>query len=110
MIRVTIELLPGGDAERAKVIGQIDIANIGVSPSNLGTYAVVLKKMPPFSGALKHAWKTGIYNGKAEDEEVMQGIVEGHHRTRRGVYDLLYSALVSCGLNLRSATTYNGMS
>ena len=28
MIRVTIELYPGGDASRAETIGQIDIANV----------------------------------------------------------------------------------
>lgn len=101
MIRVTIDLLPGGDFNRARTIGQIDIANVNVDANNFGTYRVVLKKTPPFSGALKTAWKTGVYDGKTEDRDVIQGMVEGHHRSRRGVYDLLYSALKACGLDSR---------
>lgn len=31
MIRVTVELVPGGDASRAQIIGRADIENLGVS-------------------------------------------------------------------------------
>lgn len=107
MIRVTIDLLPGGDESRTKTIGQIDIANIGTSPSNHGTYSVVMKKTSPFRDALKTAWKKGVYDAKTEDDEIMQGLVEGHHRSRRGVYDLLYSALRACGMDKRQHVILN---
>lgn len=103
MIRCTIELLPFGDEARKRVIGCVEIANVGGS-SEVGEYAVVLKKTPPFKGALKAAWKRGTLTSPvahAEDEEAIVGGVGGHHRTRRGVYDLLYMALKSCGLEAR---------
>lgn len=111
MIRCTIELLPGGDERRARTIGLIEIANLRVSTGNLGDYAVVLKKTPPFEGALRRAWKSGRVtdNGMriaaavgGEDGEAIVAQVEGHHRTRRGVYDLLYRALKACGLEQRN--------
>ena len=109
MIRCTIELLPGGNEARARTIGLVEIANIG-GTQDVGNYAVVLTKTPPFAGALKAAWRkgrltkdgeevSGIMTG--EDDEIIAGIVEGHHRTKRGVYDLLYRALKSCGLEGR---------
>lgn len=60
---------------------------------------------------LKAAWRTGLvtYDDRAinsivaaENEELLTGIVIGHHRTRRGVYDLLFSAMRACGLHLRN--------
>ena len=100
MLRCTIELLPGGDESRARTIGLVEIANVGGS-FEVGEYAVALKKTPPFRGALKAAWKKGAFAAEGEDEEIMAGRVEGHHRQRRGVYDLLYRALQSCGLQAR---------
>jgi hypothetical protein len=111
MIRVTFDLLPGGDANRARTIGIMEIANIEMHLDGTANYAVALKKTPPFSGALKAAWKTGraTYDDHAlnkiiaaEDEELITGLVEGHHRTRRGVYDLLFRALKACGLDARN--------
>lgn len=111
MIRVTFELLPGGDESQARTIGQMEVANIGAHLDGTADYAVVLKKTPPFNGALKAAWKKGrvAYDDRAlnavtagEDEELITALVEGHHRTQRGVYDLLYRALVACGLHLRA--------
>lgn len=108
MIRCTIELLPGGDESRARVIGCVEIANISLL-GDMSDYAVVLKKTPPFPGALKAAWRKGLirHDGQqatdisvAEDEEIMAGKV-GHHRTKRGSYDLLYRALKACGLEER---------
>jgi hypothetical protein len=111
MIRCTIELLPGGNESRARVIGLVEIANIG-GTMELGEYAVVLKKTPPFAGALKVAWRRGrlVQNDVAdivgdvragEDAEIIAAKVAGHHRTRRGSYDLLYRALKACGLETR---------
>ncbi len=107
MIRVTIDLLPGGREADARTIGQIDIANVGTDAANFGCYQVVMKKTPPFSGALRLAWKRGIYPGLAEDEDIMQGYVEGHHRSARGIYDLLYSALRACGMEARQHVRLN---
>lgn len=110
MIRVTFELLPGGDASRARTIGLMEICNIGTTADNIGTYAVVLKKSPPWAGALKAAWKKGQVSGinsvedarPGEDEEAIIARVGGMHRERRGVYDLAYLALAACGLSKRN--------
>ena len=92
MIRCTIELLPGGDVAKARPIGLVEIANVGGTPAR-GDYVVVLTKTPPFKGALKAAWRRGRMTPGHEDAEIMVGAVEGHHRTKRGSYDLLYRAL-----------------
>lgn len=111
MIRCTIELLPGGDESRARRIGLVEIANIGVRPGNFRDYAVVLTKCPPFKGALRDAWRRGQLtdNGAqitgalaGEDDDAIIATVQGHHRQRRGVYDLLYRALKACGLESRN--------
>lgn len=111
MIRITFELLPGGDADKARTIGLMEIANIGIRLDGTADYACVLKKTPPFAGALKQAWRNGkltssdrAVNGATagEDDEAIVALVEGHHRTRRGAYDLLYRALVACGLDRRN--------
>jgi hypothetical protein len=111
MIRVTFDLLPGGDESSARTIGIMEVANIKTHPNNTAEYAVALKKTPPFNGALRLAWKKGkvSYDDFAmnavlagEDDELLTGLVTGHHRTRRGVYDLLYRALVACGLDKRN--------
>jgi hypothetical protein len=111
MIRCTIELLPGGNESRARTIGVVEIANIG-GTQDVGEYAVILKKTPPFSGALRAAWRRGRLKHDAmadivsdietgEDDEIIAAKVAGHHRTRRGSYDLLYRALKACGLETR---------
>jgi hypothetical protein len=99
MLRCTIELLPGGDESRARTIGVVEIANVG-GTREVGNYAVVLKKTPPFPGALRAAWKRGLMSG--EDDDAIAASVEGHHRTKRGSYDLLYRALRACGLESRN--------
>jgi len=78
----------------------IEIANVG-GTLELGDYVVVLKKTPPFAGSLKAAWRKGRVQVGHEDEEIMVVGVEGHHRQKRGVYDLLYRALKACGLEAR---------
>lgn len=114
MIRCTIELLPGGQESHARTIGIVEIANTGTGSEEIGNYAVALKKTPPFSGALRAAWRRGRIAFSAEqpghltslhtgeDDEIIAGFVAGHHRTKRGVYDLLYRALRACGLDERN--------
>lgn len=101
MLRCTIELLPGGDESRARTIGCIEIANISNLVDDVSDYAVVLKKTPPFPGALRQAWRKGSLKLDSEDEDIIAGKIIGHHRTRRGSYDLLYRALKACGLEER---------
>ncbi|VFU07913.1 hypothetical protein [Methylocella tundrae] len=112
MIRVTFDLLPGGDADRARTIGIMEIANIGIHGDGTADYAVALKKTPPFAGALRAAWKKGKVSSDdtalnavmaGEDDELITALATGHHRTRRGVYDLLFRALRSCGLDKRNS-------
>lgn len=111
MIRVTFDLLPGGNEDCAKTIGIMEIANILTRPDGTADYAVAMKKTPPFSGALRQAWKRGkltsddrAINGAltGEDEEMVVALAAGHHRTRRGVYDLLFRAMRACGLEERN--------
>jgi hypothetical protein len=102
MIRCTIELLPGGDESQARTIGCVEIANIGGDLAGLCNYAVVLKKTPPFPGALRAAWRRGSLPPAADDAEIITGSVEGFHRVQRGSYDLLYRALRACGLDRRN--------
>ncbi|MBZ9921807.1 hypothetical protein LB579_29380 [Mesorhizobium sp. BR1-1-7] len=110
MIRVTFDLLPGGNEQRVRTIGIMEIANVVTRPDGTADYAVAMKKTPPFSGALRDAWRKGrvtsndaAINGalSGEDEEMIVGLAEGHHRTRRGVYDLLFRAMKACGLEAR---------
>lgn len=110
MIRVTIDLIPGGRGT-PRTIGMMEIANVTTRLDNTADYAVALKKTPPFEGALVKAWRTGkvLSFGEAtvnrviasEDEEMITGFVHGHHRSKRGVYDLLYLALKACRLDGR---------
>lgn len=112
MIRITFELLPGGDARRARTIGLMEISNLRTHPNGLADYGVVLTKCPPFKGALKAAWRKGMLKSDAdgvicdvlggEDSEAMIAHVTRHHRTRRGVYDLAYRALRALGLDERN--------
>ena len=99
MLRCRIELVPRGDESRARLIGIVEIANVG-GTREVGNYSVVLKKTPPFPGALRAAWKRGLLKG--EDDDAIAATVEGHHRTKRGSYDLLYRALKACGLDRRN--------
>ncbi|RJG46483.1 hypothetical protein D3Y55_21050 [Mesorhizobium sp. DCY119] len=111
MIRVTFDLLPGGSEDRARTIGIMEIANVLTRPDGTADYAVAMKKTPPFAGALRAAWRKGsltfgdnAVNGatSGEDEEMVVALAEGHHRTRRGVYDLLFRAMRACGLEERN--------
>lgn len=111
MLRVTFEILPGGDEARARTIGKMELANIKTHLDGTADYAVALKKPPPLAGALRAAWKKNrvSYDDHelndviaSEDEELITAFVGGHHRTKRGVYDLLFRALRACGLDMRN--------
>ena len=111
MIRVTIELIPGGFEAGKRTIGLIEIARSKLLPGNYGEYVVCLKKTPPFTGALKAAWRQGRLKYEetvlvdcepGEESETLLSKFGGYHRTRRGVYDLLYLALRACGLEGRN--------
>jgi hypothetical protein len=112
MIRVTFEMLPRGEEAAARTIGVMEIANVATHLDGTADYAVVLKKTPPFKGALTEAWRKGRVTSDAgivnavvagEDEDAIVALAAGHHRTQRGVYDLLYRALRACGLDGRNA-------
>jgi hypothetical protein len=111
MIRITFDLLPGGDATKARTIGLMEICNVATRPDGFADYAVALKKTPPFEGALRTAWKRAkiAFDDShinsviaSEDEDLITALVNGHHRTKRGVYDLLFRALKACGLDRRN--------
>lgn len=110
MLRVTFEILPGGSEANKRRIGLMELANIKMHPNGTADYAVVMTKTPPFRGALTAAWRKGklTYDDRAvngalagEDEEMIVALAEGHHRTRRGCYDLLLRALKTCGMEAR---------
>lgn len=112
MLRCTIEMLLGGSEERKRTLGVVEICNISGDTDEDASYAVVLKKTPPYAGALKSAWRKGLVGSRSdaatldtaiagEDDEMIVGRVDGFHRTKRGCYDLLYRALVACGLDRR---------
>lgn len=111
MIRITFELLPGGDETRKRTIGLMEVANMATHLDGTADYAVMMTKTPPFAGALQAAWKKGrvSYDDQAlnavtagEDEELITALAQGHHRTQRGVYDLLFRAMRACGLDRRN--------
>lgn len=103
MIRCTIELISAVDSSRNRVIGLVEIANDGTGTEAMGNYTVLLKKTPPFTGALFKNWKRGTLPGETDDAPVIIGEIIGHHRTRRGVYDLLFRGLRACGLAMRNS-------
>jgi len=111
MIRVTFEMLPRGNEAKAYTIGVMEVANVATRLDGTADYAVILKKTPPFRGALEDAWRKGrftssdgVVNGciAGEDKEAIVALAAGHHRTQRGVYDLLFRALRACGLDGRN--------
>lgn len=70
MLRVTVELLPGGNEARKRTLGRLDIANDATGDSTTGNYAGVL-----------HAEYTGT-NGR-------RGRVTGFHRQRQSCWSLV---------------------
>lgn len=81
MIRVTIELLPGGFEDGKETIGLIEIVNDGIKSRNdltKGDYQYKMMK------SARYAKTPGVYK---------QGKVGGFDRVKRGPYDLLYLVL-----------------
>ena len=99
MIRVTFEIVPKGIESAKRTIGKMEVWNVGCTKDGLYSYGVLLKKTPPFDGALYRDWRRGMLT---TDIDVEAADVEGFHRTKRGVYDLVYRALKACGLEQRS--------
>lgn len=111
MIRVTFELLPGGSEARAQTIGVMEICKLKTHHDGTADYGIAMKKTPPFNGALRAVWRKGLlkHDDRAviavmagEDDETLTAMVSGHHRTKRGVYDLLFRAMRACGLSERN--------
>lgn len=75
MIRVTIEVLPGGDASLRRHVGTIEIANDGTGSEETGNYSIRLSKF----GNPNQTW--------------IRGVVKGFDRIKRGPYDLLLQCL-----------------
>jgi len=76
MIRVTVELLPGGLEEHAEVLGIATITNDGTGEPNKGNYKARFSKWAPLT---TQTWK--------------RSEVKGFRRRTRGAWDLLYLAL-----------------
>lgn len=96
MIRVTIELWPGGDESARSTLGTMDIALVGKEANGaIGQYAVVLHKHPPYFDT------DGVYR---------RGTIKRFPRSKDGgptdvraggPYDLTYWALHACGYDNR---------
>lgn len=82
MLRITVELLAGGDLSRRRVLGVATIANDGRESRSTGgargSYCVTLSKWEPKADQV---WK--------------RGRVEGFDRKRFGPWDLLFLAVLS---------------
>jgi hypothetical protein len=76
MIRVTIEMIPGGTGE-PRHMGTIEIANDGTGTNESGNYKVRLAKF----GQPASSW--------------LRAVVTNFNRKTRGPYDLLLQALVA---------------
>lgn len=77
MIRVTIELLPGGREKGKKLLGEMTICNDGetsdYTDGKRGSYTTCITK-----------WNGGVWK---------RGRVDDFDRVKRGPWDLLYLAL-----------------
>lgn len=81
MIRVTVEMLPHGDASRARILGVGYISNDGKGSADVGSYDVKLMKSAEYAKS-DGVWKSGH--------------VPRFLRSRLGPWDLLYLALKAC--------------
>lgn len=77
MIRVTVELLPRGDASNPQHLGTAYITNEGTGDRNIGDYSVKLSKW----GKPDVTWKTGS--------------LTGFPRLKLGPWDLLCLCLIA---------------
>lgn len=106
MLRVTIEILPGGDVHSRKTIGSIDIANIFTYENDLADYAVAIKKTPPFGNAMfdaYEAYKIDYEKGylryveEYDGPDLTTGKVKKHNRIKESAYTLLRKSLQNLG-------------
>jgi hypothetical protein len=106
MIRVTIEMLPGGDAAKARVLSVIEMAQIDNRSDGTADYAVAAMKAAPFAAPLFQAVQRGratlvvgggIAFAAGADADMLTGFVKSHERAR-GVHVLLARALRALGL------------
>lgn len=86
MLKVIIQLLPHGDASRARTIGEMEIANVG-GDQHTGEYAVRL-----FQRGSQRVWR--------------KGSVTGFKRLSRGAYDLVFQALANIVAGRNPRVTY----
>lgn len=77
MIRVTLELLPGGNASKARHLGTAEIANDGTGTAAKGNYTIRLSKW----GRPNETWR--------------RGALSGFDRHRDGPWDLLCMLLAA---------------
>lgn len=75
MVRVTIELLPGGYEDNKRHLGTIEIANDATGNLKIGNYKAKLSRR----GNPNSTWKTTE--------------IKDFPRLQRGAYDLLYQIL-----------------
>jgi hypothetical protein len=87
MIVVKIFLWPFGNEEREQQLGEVRIHNDCTGTKTTGNYGVKLMK------SMKYAKLPGIWKS---------GHVTGFPRLILGPYDLLYRALVACGIDTRN--------
>ena len=78
MIRVTVEMLPGGQESHKRLLGVATIANDGTGLGPHGNYDATFSKWAP-----------------KQDEIWKRGRVENFPRQSRGPWDLLLRALQS---------------
>lgn len=83
MVRVTVELLRKGDPNNVRLLGVMEITNVG-GTEDAGDYSVRLST----AGDARRTWRTGM--------------VRGFPRKRLLGWDLVYRALVACGLGERN--------
>lgn len=81
MIRITVEMVPLGNENKAYVMASGIIHNDGRGTRARGNYGVCISKVAHFPPGLNGGgwWK--------------EGKIEGFPRTRLGVWDLLYRCL-----------------
>lgn len=49
MMRITIEMIPGGDEAKAQTLGVAEITNLGTGDHDLGNYEVLIFKSRTYS-------------------------------------------------------------
>ncbi len=91
MIRVRIELLPFGDASKARLLQELLIANVG-GTADAGNYSVALSHsttIKPEAGFPDHQRPTPAQTWK-------KGKVDAWSRKKKAPADLVMRALMSC--------------